>query len=107
MNLEKHASFEFPCRQLALDVDHRKFDHVGGGALNRSVDGVALGGAPHGIVRGADVAQIAPTAGYGFDIPMLPHKGDRVIHVSSDAWKLFEILLDDLGAFFAWDAETL
>ena len=50
MHLEEHPGLQFMAGQLALDVDHRQLDHVGRGALNGGVNGVALGRAAHGVI---------------------------------------------------------
>src|SRR5262245_51618740 len=38
VDLQHHASSQFPFAQLIENPDHRDFDNVGGGALNRRVD---------------------------------------------------------------------
>ena len=93
--------------QLAMDIDHGDLDHVGGGALDGGVDGVALGGAADGVVGGADVADITAPAGDGLDVAVLPSERDRVVHVLPDAGELREILVDDLGGFLARNAQAL
>ena len=90
-----------------MDVDHRDFDHVGGGALNGGVDGVAFGGAAHGVVLRANVAQVPAAAGDGLDVTVLPGEGDGVVHELPNAGELLEVLVNDIGAFLARDAQAL
>ena len=97
----------FRLRQFAMDVDHGELDHVGGGALDGCVDGVALRGAANGVVGGANVADVAAAAGDRLDITMLPREHDRVVHVLPDAGELLEILVNDVAGFLARDAQAL
>src|SRR4051794_7860456 len=90
-----------------MDVDHGQLDHVGGGSLDRRVDGVAFGGVAQGVIGGANVPQITSPAGDGFHVAMAAGKGDGVVHVFADAWKLFEILFDDDGSVSARQVQTL
>ena len=43
VDLQDHARFELALGELAVDGDHGQLDEVGGGALQRRVDGGALG----------------------------------------------------------------
>ena len=67
----------------ARDLHHGDLDQVGGGALDRHVDGVALGGGAHGGVGGAEVGQVAAAAGDGFDVAAFAGLRDGVGHVLS------------------------
>jgi hypothetical protein len=43
VDLQDHARLELALGELAVDGDHGQLDEVGGGALQRRVDGGALG----------------------------------------------------------------
>ena len=90
-----------------MDLDHRHFDHVRRRALDRGIDGVALGGAADGRVRGSDVTQVTAPAGDRFHVTVLARELDGVAHVFPDAGELREIMLNDPGGFLAGDAEAL
>ena len=45
MNLEDHAGPEASFADDGIDPDHRDFDHVCRGTLDRHIDGISLGGA--------------------------------------------------------------
>ena len=50
MHLQEHAGVELLFGQCVLHVHHGDFDHVGGGALDRHVDRVALCGGADGAI---------------------------------------------------------
>ena len=90
-----------------MEVNHGEFDHVGRTALNGGIDSVAFGPGADGIVGGTDVADVTAAASDGLDVAALASEGDGVVHVFADAWKLVEVLVNDIGGFFARDAEAL
>ena len=90
-----------------LNADHRQLDHVRGRALDRRVDRVTLSGGADGVIGRPDVAHVAAAPGDRFDEAVLARKSDGAVHIITDAGKLPEVLIDDLAAFFAWDAKTL
>ena len=92
---------------LQLDADHSDFNHVGGGTLDRRVDGVALGGGADGAVGGVDVADVAAASGDGFDVAFIPRGFDNAVHAGFNRRILFEIALDNFRSFFARNAQTL
>src|SRR5436190_16870828 len=92
---------------LAMDARHGDFDHVGSGALNRRIDGVAFGCATDSGVRGADITEITTTAGDRFNITALAGEFDRIGHVAADERKLGEIMIDNLHRFTPRNTEAL
>jgi hypothetical protein len=50
VDLEKHATLEAFFYDRLLDTHHCDLDHVGGGTLDRHVDGVAFRGGADGAV---------------------------------------------------------
>src|SRR2546428_8944691 len=106
MDLEQHAGLEASVGQLAMDVDHGDFDHVGGAALDGGVDGVSFGSVADGRIRGANIAKVAAAAGDGLDIAVLARKGDGVLHVFADTSELVEVLVNNVGGFLAPDGQA-
>ena len=79
------------------DADHGELDHVGGGALDGGVDGVALGGAADGVVGGVDVAEVAAAAGEGLDVAVLAGVGDGAGPCSRGCRGTAEVGVDDVA----------
>src|SRR5690242_10888953 len=107
MDLKKHAALEHAPLDFRVDVDHGNLNHVGGRALNRSIDGIALGGAAQSVIGGADVADITAAAGDGLHVLIRAGESDGVVHVTTDAGELEEILLNDVAGFGTRDAKAL
>ena len=107
VDLEDHAGAEAGGAEFAVHVDHGELDHVCGGALDGSVDGGAFGGFADGGVGAGDVAERAAAAGEGADPAAGSGVGDGLIHVIFDAGVLDEVFVDEAGAFWSGDAETL
>ena len=62
VDLQRHARFQSARLKLAIDADHGELDQVGGGSLQRRVDGGALGESAKIRVLAVDVGDGAHTS---------------------------------------------
>jgi hypothetical protein len=99
VDLEGHAGVQFAGGDGGVDAEHGEFDEVGGGALQRGVDGGAFGEAAHvGVARldvgdGADAAEVRShrlLAADGFE---------GLVDEAADAGVALEVAVD-VGAGF-------
>lgn len=98
MNLEKH--FGLRSFNELVDVEHRDFDHVGGGALDWGVHGLTFGVGAGDSVSGMNIGEIASSAHEGlceaFGACLFDHAGCEFF----DFGKSFVVLLDEVVRFF-------
>src|SRR5690242_309800 len=88
-----------------VDAHHGELDHVGGGALQRGVDGGALGEPARVGVAAVDVGNGALATEEGSGHAGLPHFGYGFIEPSAHADVAFEIVLDVFFRFGARNAK--
>jgi len=105
VHLQKHVGFF--AAQHFLNADHGDFNEVGGGALDRRVDGVALGGGADGSVMTVDVADVTAASGDGFDIALFFGGFDGAVHEGFYRRILCKVVFDNFGGFFARDTQAL
>ncbi len=87
-------------------ADHRAADDVGGRALDRGVDRLALGG---GGVRaaGVDLRGVDAAAEQRLDVAVLLGEGDGAVHVLADAGEALEVGVDEALGVLARDAQVV
>ena len=105
MDLKDHPGLQLLPLHLVEDPDHGDLDHVGGGSLNRGVDGIAFGKAADGGVARGDVAQVTAALHHGFNIAVAAGRFDGAVHVSLDIRVFHEILVNDFGGLLARNAQ--
>lgn len=107
MDLADHARAGSHPLQPALDRDHRQFDHIGAGTLDRGVDRDAFGvGAQHA-VGGGQVGDQAPPAEERLDVAGQAGAFQQALEPGLDGRIGLEITLDEAGGLLASDAELL
>src|SRR3984885_9573484 len=107
VNLQSHPGFQITFQQCGVDADHGQFDQVGGGALQRSVDGGAFGKASLICVPAVDVGDGADAAVEGFYFEVAAGFLERFVDEGADASVLFKIAGDEVFGFRGPDAEIL
>ena len=104
---EEESGFGFALLEHFLDADHGNFDHVGCGALNGGVNGVALGAGADHLVAGVDVADVAAASRNGLDEFVLLCKLDGGVEVVLHTGIVGAVLLDDILRLPARNAKAL
>ena len=94
VDLEGHAGAEFAAGDGGVDADHGELDEVGGGALQRGVDGGALGEAAHVGVARLDVGDGADAAEVGADGLVAADGLEGLVDEAADAGVAVEVGLD-------------
>ena len=98
VDLEGHAGAEFALGDGGVDAEHGELDEVGGGALQRRVDGGALGEAAHVGVAGLDVGDGADAAEVGADGLVAADGFEGLVDEAADAVVALEVGFD-VGAW--------
>ena len=86
------------CGDGGVDAEHGELDEVGGGALQRRVDGGAFGEAAHVGVARLDVGDGADAAEVGADGLFAADGFERLVDEALDAGVALEVGLD-VGAW--------
>src|SRR3954471_18280443 len=107
MHLKKHTRLELPFADFPMNASHGDFDHVSGGALDGSVDCIALSGSADSCIRRTNITEIAAATGDRLNISALASEFDRIRHVAPDQRELREIMVNDLHGFAARNAQAL
>ena len=103
--LQDHLAFQLLRLKTLVDADHCQLDDIGRAALDRGVDGVALGiTADNGVAR-VDIRQVTFPFEDGLDIAVLASGLDALVHVFLDSRIGLEITLDQLFRFGSGNAE--
>ena len=105
VDLEDHLRLQVLFGELAVDADHGQLDHVGGGALDGHVDGVALGEGASGGVARVDVGQVAAASEQRGGIATFAGPFDTLGDEGADVGILLKILADERRRFAARDGE--
>ena len=95
VHLENHFRTEVFFLKPLVDTNHRHLDDIGGRTLNRRVDGVALGKAPHSGITAVDVGQVAATVEERLHIAFLPCCLLCLFHIFPYLREGFEIAIDE------------
>ena len=101
VHLQYHLGLHLEPCQFLLYADHGNLDHIGRGALDGRVDGVAFGEVAHRSVGSVNVAEVTAATQDGLSVASLLCERDAAVHVFLDAGVFLEILLDDVGSFTA------
>ena len=88
---QQHRGIEPARLERRRHLDHRPLDDVGGRALQRRVDGRALGEAALGVVLVVDAGKVAAAAENGLDIAVAAAELPGPFHVVADAGIALEI----------------
>src|SRR5581483_1350099 len=105
VDLEGHAGAEIAAADLGVDADHGEFDEVGGGALQRCVDGGAFGKAALVGIAGVDVrdgADAAERGAHGLRAASLVKGG---FDEGGDAFVAVEVFVDVVAGGALVDGE--
>ena len=106
MYLQDHLALQLLCLETLVDADHCQLDDIGRAALDRGVDGVALGiTADNGVAR-VDIRQVTFPFEDGLDIAVLASGLDALVHVFLDSRIGLEITLDQLLRFGSGNTES-
>ena len=81
VHLQDHLASQALALEALVDAHHRQLDNVGGASLNRRVDGVTLGVAPHGGVVRVDIRQEAFPLEDRLHVTFLLGHLDTLVHV--------------------------
>ena len=106
MNLHYHTRAETGFFDVAVDVDHRQFDDVGSGALQRGIDGVTFGITAHYRVARIDVGEVAFASHKGRDKSTLFRALDLLVYVFADVGIAGEVTVNELLSLGAWDTQA-
>ena len=107
VNGQHHGGFELVFRQSPVNFDHGDFQNVRRRPLDRTVHGQTFGGCRNDPRGRLDVADVTTPTGFGGDVAVFLGKRDRRIDVVLDAGIGFEIVLDQLRRFVAWNVQSL
>ena len=107
MHLQNHLRTDTLAAEALVDAHHRYLYDVGGRALYRCVDGVALGEVAHGGVVRSDVGQVAAAVEERLGVAMVARQLLRLLHVLVYAGERAEVAVDELLRLVARDVETL
>ena len=107
MHLQQHPRGELLRVERVLHPRHGAADDVGGGALDRCVDGLAFHARPLGRIVRADLRIVADAPEQGRDVALLAARALGGVDVVANAGKPLEILLDEGGRLLAADAEAV
>ena len=107
MDLQDHFGAHLFAAHPVVDVDHRLFHNVGGGALNGHIDGHALGGGAGYVFGGVDVGQVAAAAQQGFGVLGAAGFGFDRFQVAVDAGVARQVGINEVAAFLAAEARLL
>ncbi len=90
-----------------MDLDHRDLDDIAGRALDRHVDGFAFGTGADGEVAVVDAGEVAAAAEERRDVTLLAGFVRNAVHVGTDAFVGFKVIVDHLACLGFRDADTL
>src|SRR5277367_3059846 len=107
VDLQGHARFQFPLTESGVNANHGDLNEIGGGALQRRVDGGALGESAKVGIFAVDVGNGADATEESFDFAFAADFFERGVNEFAHAGIFFEISVNELLAFGGRDAETL
>src|SRR5579872_3647761 len=107
VDLQSHAGFEFALPQGGVNANHGDLYEIGGSALQRRVDGGALGKSAKVGVLAVDVGNGAHAAEESLDFAFAADFFERRINEFAYARIFFEISVDELLAFCWCNAKPL
>lgn len=88
MHLDNHLAPDAFCSESVEDADHSHFDDVCLRALDRGIDGIALGKSSYSTILAVDVWQVATAVEEGFGIAFLSCHFLCLLHVSLNTRKV-------------------
>ncbi len=107
VHLQDHLGLDSLGLEAAVDAHHGELDDVGCGALDGSVDGIALTEAPHHGIPRVDVGQHATTAVEGGHIAFFACLGNGAVDVVTHLGEGRVIAVDKHLGFLARDIQAL
>src|SRR6266508_1371611 len=103
VDLQRHQAAHFAALHLGVEAVHGDLDDVGGGALDRHVDGGALGGVADVDVSRVDLGNVAAAAVEVLGVTVLADALDRFGDVALHARVLLEVGADELTRLLTRD----
>ena len=107
MHLDNHLAPDAFCSESVEDADHSHFDDVCLRALDRGIDGIALGKSSYSTILAVDVWQVATAVEEGFGIAFLSCYFLCLLHVSLNTREGAEVVFYDLLCLSVFDVHAL
>src|SRR5271165_973670 len=107
VDLEQHARLQVALAQVGVDADHGQLDEVGCGALQRSVNGGALGEAAQVPVLAEHVGERTDASEERGDLKLAARLLEGAVDELAHACVLFEVGVDEALGLFLVDADLL